>query len=242
MWHRDSWPIEVALVTALAFGAAACSRSSESPAAGAQSEPAATAPDPATSPQSTAGVSPQAGTPGLESAHAPQIAPAGAGAPHGGSADGSPHGMLTWDTPAAWIQEAPSNTMRMAQYRVPASGGDAEDGECVVFYFGPGQGGDAPANVARWVSMFSTPSGRLVEGKVTEQKVGGRLVTRIEAAGTYQPMAGMGGAPSPKRPGSMLLGAIVPGADANWFFRCVGPEKTMAANRPAFDGFIASVK
>ena len=40
----------------------------------------------------------------------------------------------------------------------------------------------------------------------------------------------------------MLLGAIVPGADANWFFRCTGPEKTIAANRAAFDGFIASVK
>src|SRR5262245_16114412 len=222
---------EVVVVAARAFAMAACSRSSEPPP-----------PAPAAAPASPAGAPSPAAAPGLESAHAPRIAATGAASPHGGSADGSPHGMLTWDTPAAWTQEKPANPMRMAQYRVPASGGDSQDGECVVFYFGPGQGGDASSNVARWVSMFSTPSGGPVEGKVTEQKVGERMVTRIEAAGTYQPTAMMGGAPPPKQPGSMLLGAIVPGADANWFFRCVGPEKTMAASRPSFDGFIASVR
>jgi hypothetical protein len=58
---------------------------------------------------------------------------------------------LAWDTPEAWIEETPSSGMRRAQYRVT---GEAGDGECVVFYFGPGQGGDAQANAERWAGQF----------------------------------------------------------------------------------------
>ena len=133
--------------------------------------------------------------------------------------------------------------MRIAQYKVPATEGDSEAGECVVFYFGPGQGGDTASNVARWSSQFSKPQGGPAQSRVTEQKLGDRLVTRVEVSGTYQPgsMSFGGQTPSP-RPGYMLLGAIIPGGDANWFFRCTGPEATMQSNRAAFDGLLASIR
>jgi hypothetical protein len=232
MSHRDSC-LTIALIAAISLGFAACTKTAEAPPAVASQSASAAAAAPPDAAQ-PGGAAAEGAAPALQSAHTPIVA-----APAGGS----PHGMLTWDTPATWTQEQPSNAMRMAQYRVPAAGGDTGDGECVVFYFGPRQGGDAPSNVARWVSMFSTPAGGPVEGKVSEQQLGDKLVTRIEAAGTYQPTAMMMGGPPPaKQPGSMMLGAIVPGADANWFFRCIGPQKTIAANRAAFDGFIASVK
>jgi hypothetical protein len=227
------------LIAAIALGTAACTRSAEVPTAPASQSASAAAPPPQEAPPGGA----SAGAPSLQSSHAPVVADPAAAGSQGAAGGASPHGMLTWNTPASWVQEPPSNNMRMAQYRIPAAAGDAEDGECVVFYFGPRQGGDAPSNVARWVGMFTTPAGGPVEGKVTEQKLGDKLVTRIEAAGTYQPTNMMMGGPAPaKKPGSMLLGAIVPGTDANWFFRCIGPEKTIAANHAAFDGFIASVK
>ncbi len=37
-------------------------------------------------------------------------------------------------------------------------------------------------------------------------------------------------------------GASPPGPDANWFFKCTGPEKTMQANAQRFDRRIASVR
>ena len=52
---------------------------------------------------------------------------------------------LTWTMPAEWINEPPSNVMRQAQYRVT---GEAGDGQCVVYYFGAGQGGGPQANAA----------------------------------------------------------------------------------------------
>ena len=47
--------------------------------------------------------------------------------------------------------------MRRAQYRVPGSAGD---GEGVVYYFGPGQGGGPMENAHRWAGMFKQPDGR----------------------------------------------------------------------------------
>jgi len=52
----------------------------------------------------------------------------------------------------------------------------------------------------------------------------------------------MGGGSSEAKPGYMLLGAIVEGPDANWFFKCTGPAATMKANRADFDAMIASVR
>jgi hypothetical protein len=212
------------------------------PATAGDSSQAGAAGEPSAGGQPTAAAD---GRPALMRAHDP--VPPGHGGdavPGPGPVGGpSPHGELRWDAPGGWTAERPASQMRMAQYRVPAAAGDGEPGECVVFYFGPGQGGDASSNVARWASQFSAPKGGPAESRVTEQKVGERLVTRIEVAGTYQPTSmAFGGDQPPPRPGYMLLGAIVPGGDANWFFRCTGPEKTMQANRQAFDGLVASIR
>jgi hypothetical protein len=126
--------------------------------------------------------------------------------------------------------------MRRAQYRVPGPGGPAE---CAVFYFGPGQGGDAKSNAARWASQFHRADGGPVGDalKTRDIKVGDIAVVLVEVAGTYA--GGMGSGPAgPERPNYMLLGAIAQGPDANWFFRATGPRATLEAQRAAFDGLI----
>ena len=142
--------------------------------------------------------------------------------------------------PSGWTREAPSSPMRRAQYRVPGPGGP---GECVVFYFGPEQGGDAKTNAARWAGQFRRPDGSPVGDGYTmqETKVGDFAVLRVEVTGTY--VGGMGGGPvGPERPSYMLLGAIVDGPDAKWFFRATGPRATLEAQRSAFDRMIRSLK
>ena len=186
----------------------------------------------------------------LVASHEPagsQAAGAGDSAPashHGGGFGAQSAGPeLQWDTPAGWTSETPGNPMRRAQYTVPAQGGDLEDAECVVFYFGPGQGGDATANVTRWAAQFTTAEGGKAVSRVSERKLGTRSITRVEVDGVYHPMSvTFGGAPPTAKPGYRLLGAIVPGADANWFFRCTGPDKTIQANRKAFDALLASIR
>jgi len=159
-------------------------------------------------------------------------------APPSGSGSGSQ--ALTWTTPSGWIKERPSSPMRRAQYRIPGPGGP---GECVVFYFGPGQGGDARANAARWAGQFRRPDGSPVGDAYTtrETKVGDLTVLLVEVTGTY--VGGMGGGPvGPEQPSYMLLGAIADGPDAKWFFRAIGPRATLEAQRSAFERMIRSLK
>ena len=87
---------------------------------------------------------------------------------------------LVWSVPDGWVTEEPSSAMRKAQYRLPAEGGDREGGECAVFYFGKGQGGDVRGNVERWASQFKEPGGAAVNPDVTEVPAGGLTITRME--------------------------------------------------------------
>lgn len=147
---------------------------------------------------------------------------------------------LIWTMPRGWTQEVPSSPLRRAQYRIPGPGGP---GECVIFYFGPGQGGDAKANAARWASQFHRPDGTPIgDGfKTREIKVGDIPVVLVEVTGTY--VGGMGAATlGPEQPDYMLLGAIARGPDANWFFRATGRRATLEAQRAAFDALIHSVR
>jgi hypothetical protein len=148
---------------------------------------------------------------------------------------------LTWSAPADWVVEAPDTRMRKAQYRVPGEAGDAE---CVVFYFGPGQGGDPSANAQRWARQFTLADGSpgTAGMKVDSRKVGGIDVLTVEVAGTYEGGFGMGSQQEAPKPGQMLLGAIAQGPDANWFFKLTGPEATVAGERAAFDELVGSLK
>jgi hypothetical protein len=133
--------------------------------------------------------------------------------------------------------------MRAATYTVPRSGGDAEDGEVAVFYFGPGQGGSVDANVKRWIGQFTAPGGGPADklAKVSKADAKGLPVTRIDLTGTYKPAGGpmmQAGAP---KPGYRLLGAIVEGPQGAVFFKFTGPAKTIAAHQAAFEGMIGSI-
>jgi len=172
-----------------------------------------------------------------------QVMPRGAASSdHETLSAGASSGELRWTAAKEWIEVTPSSQIRRAQYRLPAVSTDKEDGECVVYYFGAGQGGDAQANIQRWVAQFSGPGSE--SPRTTEIKVGDLKVSRVEVGGTYtpSPMSMMGGPPPQRKPGSILLGAIVPGPDSNWFFKCTGPEKTMKANEDRFDSLLGSLQ
>jgi hypothetical protein len=131
--------------------------------------------------------------------------------------------------------------MRVAQYRVPGPGGDAE---CVVFYFGPGQGGDPRSNALRWASQFTQPDGRPSAEVMRSEALAGtpRPVQLVELTGTYDGGMTMTDAPAERRPGYMLLGGIADGPDAPWFFKFTGPEATVRAQREAFVGLLRSLR
>lgn len=158
--------------------------------------------------------------------------------PHGAGASPHDRGMF-WKVPDDWIKEEPASSMRIAQYRIPSSAGDAG---CIVFYFGPGMGGDAQSNATRWARQFEQPDGRDSTElmKVSELDGAQRPVLIVEVTGTYDGGMAMSGAPE-KKPGYMLLGGIAEGPDAPWFFKFTGPKSTIEAQRAAFLEMMRSV-
>jgi hypothetical protein len=163
--------------------------------------------------------------------------PAATGLPAPPPGSGTGVSGLIWDIPKAWTEEQPSSNVRRAQYHVPGGGGDAE---CVVFYFGPGQGGDPLSNAQRWAGQFSQPDGSsTLEAMKTEQRsFAGYGVLWVEVTGTYQNVMVSGDA----FPDYELLGAIVPGPDANWFFKVTGPRATIEENRTLFEEMLSSLR
>lgn len=155
--------------------------------------------------------------------------------PAGGS------GALAWSVPEGWTEQPPSSNMRLAQYVVDGPGGP---GECVVYYFGPNQGGDSMANAQRWAGQFSQPDGRSSVELMTMTEVeGSRVPVRVvEVTGTYEGGMTMSQQPFEPKVGYMLLGGIADGPDAPWFFKFTGPEETVRSQKESFLGMMTSIQ
>jgi hypothetical protein len=233
----DSEPklkVEVAKTPAATSGTALAAPEAGAPAAAAHPPSVASGDRPA--PPLPPGAQLPAGHPPLSASDAgaspggvrlPIVAPGG----EGGNA-------VVWTVPAGWKSEMPANPTRRAQYRVP---GRAGDGEFLVFYFGPGQGGDPASNAERWAAQFEPESGKAAAKKTRTLTAGGMKVLVIETAGTYLAGSMIGGQVE-RKPGWALLGAVVEGPDANWYFKFTGPKATVEAQRAAFDGLLRSLK
>jgi len=149
-------------------------------------------------------------------------------------------GPLKMHVPEGWVEQTPTSTMRQGQFALPRVEGDPADGELVVFYFGPGQGGSAEANIDRWIGQISQPDGSSSKEKARTSKrtVAGLPVTVVDISGTYQALM-MPGTPSggPNK-GYRMIAAVVETSQGPWFFKLVGPEKTVAKWSGSFDQFL----
>lgn len=124
--------------------------------------------------------------------------------------------------------------MRAATYSVPSAPGDKDPSECVVYFFGQGQGGPIQANMDRWKGQFQTPDNKPAAAKIATRTVNTLPVTTIDVSGNY---TGMGG---PMQKDYRLLGAILVNPAGNIFLKFTGPSKTVTANQQKFDQLLAS--
>lgn len=146
---------------------------------------------------------------------------------------------LKWMDPAGWVSQR-SAPFRVVTYSVPAVPG-SEKPECIVYFFGPGQGGSVEANLDRWKGQFSQ-NGKPAEAKVAHRTVHGVRVTTIDLTGTYTATGGQvkeGQGPLPKY---RMLAAIAEGAGGNIFIRFIGPEKTVTAGLAKYEQLLASLQ
>lgn len=155
-------------------------------------------------------------------------------------------GTITVKVPAGWKSAEPKSPMRKAQFALPKAEGDREDAELVVFNFGAGQGGGVQANLDRWYGQFKQTDGTATrdKAKVTKKKIDGMEVTIVDVSGTYVAPKQIGNpaAGTYNEPNWRMLAAIVPAPESDYFFKLVGPAKTVAKWAKSFDAFVNSVK
>lgn len=145
---------------------------------------------------------------------------------------------LKWTAPAGWASQG-SAPFRVVTYSVPAAPG-ADKAECIVYYFGAGQGGSVEANLARWKGQFSQ-SGKPAEAKVVKRTVHGVALTTIDLSGTYVATGGQVKAGQGPEAGYRMMAAVAEGKDGNIFIRFIGPEKTVAAGQAKYEQLLASL-
>lgn len=143
---------------------------------------------------------------------------------------------IQWTVPATWStgEERP---MRLTTYIVPAAAG-AEPGECGVFFFGTGQGGDVNSNIQRWIGQFEDAS----SPQQGSQTVNGIKITTVSVSGTYLAPGGPMMQSQGKKPNYRLLGAIAEAPDGPVFFKTVGPAATIAAAEQDFNSLVNSIQ
>ena len=154
------------------------------------------------------------------SAAAPGLAAAAAGAPE-----------VHWQKPAGW-KEQPLDDIRKGSFLISGENGASADMSVTVF---PGDVGGDLANVNRW-------RGQLGLGPIDDSALGQAVGTVDAPAGKFLfvDLAGesaAGGAPKPKR----LLGAWLKQPERTWFFKLMGDDALVAAQRDAFMAFLQSV-
>jgi len=143
---------------------------------------------------------------------------------------------IEWQVPGRWGRET-GHPVRLATYVVPAVAADRDSARCAVFYFGPGQGGDARTNIERWISELETPG----TPQRTSRTIDGLAVSIVRARGTYLAHSGMG-EDVPAQEHYELYGAIVDGPLGPVFFKFTGPEKTVDAAAADFDRMLGTLR
>ena len=150
---------------------------------------------------------------------------------------------LTFDPPAEWIAVQVSSPMRVAQFVLPKSAGDAEDAELAVFYFG-GAGGSVEANLERWTGQMLQPDGRRSADVATTTTfaVGDLAVTTLDVPGIYAAEVRPGSGMRYHKPEFRLRAAVVETPAGPYFFRLTGPAGTVEAWDARFVSLLESVR
>jgi len=187
--------------------------------------------DPAVAP-----VAPNAGmadTNSLPDGHPPvgPVATPGAAAGAGtmvGTAVPTGSDSLTWTAPAGWTA-MPDRPMRKATFAVKDATGAAADLSITAF---PGDTGGLLANLNRWRGQIGLPP--LNEAQLPAS------VEHLEANGLQFDVADFAGTANgaPTR----IVGAIVPKDGETWFFKLMGPDALVAAQKPAFLDFLRTIR
>jgi len=134
--------------------------------------------------------------------------------------------FLAWSAPQTWVQENPSSSMRVAQWRLLGSA-DGTSAECALFHF-PG-GGTVDDNINRWIGQFAQP-----DSERSQTVVNGMPVHLVTVTGTFQ----AGNEPMP----NFTMVAAVVEARSMHFLKCTGANSVVSEHYDRINEFLQSLQ
>jgi hypothetical protein len=151
-------------------------------------------------------------------------------------------GELKYKVPAGWVNEQPSSSMRVAQYKLARVEGDPADAALVLYFFGSGQGGSVADNVDRWVNQMQQPDGSPSKdkAKIETVTINGLKVTTVDVNGTYTAQMSPGSDTRHNDNNQRLRAAVVETPKGNYFAKLIGPEKTVGHWDASFVEYVKS--
>ncbi len=136
-------------------------------------------------------------------------------------------GQLGVIVPDDWQAEPESNTMRIAQFRLPVI--DGTDVELAVTF---NIGGGVQANVDRWYRQFQDAVGR-----DTTYVSNNLQITLVDIRGTF-----LGMRVEFELGNYQMLAAIVKAPDGPYFFKMTGPKESVSSLSLSFASFIDTIR
>lgn len=156
-------------------------------------------------------------------------APADAGSAAATPAPGNPAANSIWTVPAGW-QTLPPSEFLVAQFAIQTGSAKAEVNVAEL----SGDGGGLLMNVNRWRGQLGLPPA--AEADLA------KLATPVPApGGTFQIVDFTGTNAKTGQP-ARLIGATVPQNGQTWFYKLMGDESVVAAQKDAFLQFIQSAR
>jgi hypothetical protein len=165
----------------------------------------------------------------LKSVSFVEAAPALAAAPAAENQNANPNVNSIWTIPAGWKSVTPSSTMLFAQFLIQDGDAKAEVNISQL----AGEGGGLLANVNRWRGQLGLP-------QVAQEDDFSKMVSSVDSANGQIQIVDMNGTNAKTGQPARLVGAVVPQNGQSWFYKLMGDEKIVAAQKEAFIKFIQS--
>jgi hypothetical protein len=152
-------------------------------------------------------------------------------------------GPFSVAVPAGWTEKPITSSMRVAHFALPGAAAGAE-AELIVYYFGEGGAGSVKDNFDRWLDQFQRPDGKPVKdaAKIEQTKYAGQEANVVSVSGRYVTTSMPGGGDPIDKADQALVGVIVGSPQGPYYFKLVGPKKTVDVQGPKLRALLASMK
>ena len=136
---------------------------------------------------------------------------------------------VSWKLPVGWIEKTASG-MRVGSFTVAGTGSEEADVSII-----PLEGiGATLDNVNRWRGQVGIAplSPNQLDSQTQKAEVGTATGVLVDVQGTD---------PQTQKP-TGIFGAMLAQGNTTWFFKMIGPDKLVAAQKPAFLEFLKSIR